>query len=162
MQNKNAFRFRKICTLQNCLVENVKISLVQRVHSALAGPEQSLRTFGCSAAIPCGNPCTHSTNCLPHDPECACVYKKLQIKAANTCAGHVFSSCGLDSSLKRFRSVPGGSAAFDVNVKPPSRLSLHLSSASCCSPFLSIHRTFFHPSSLSSHHSHPLAQQVIH
>lgn len=66
-----------------------------------------------------------------------------RIKPAHTCAGHVFSACGIDSCLKWFMSGPGGSAAFDVDVKPPSHPSLHLSSASCCSPFLSIRLPFF-------------------
>lgn len=127
------------CSFQNCIVE---ISLffplhnAQCVHKAHAGP------FSIQA-IPCGEPCTRSTACPLHDPECAWVYERPRIKPAHTCAGHVFSACGIDSCLKWFMSGAGGSAAFDVDVKPPSHPSLHLSSASCCSPFLSIRLPFF-------------------
>lgn len=130
-----------------------------RVHNAHAGPFSR-------QTIPFSNPCTYSTNCPPHDPECACVYERPQTETAHTytCANRVFKAYEIVFGLKRFD--PGGAGAFNVDVKLPSHLSLPLSSASCCSPFLSILLpSFFLPSflphSLPITHTHSLSKSYI-
>lgn len=121
-------------------------------HNAYAGPF-------IIQAIPCSQT-VHSLHQLALHmilsmPVCVKGLKyKSQIHVQIMCRAHVGSTPAQEAP----------EAAFDVDVKLPSHLSPHLSSASRCSPFLSIRLLFFLPSSLSLFPSltPTLSQQVIH